>query len=59
MDNANVTIEIEKNKFLKCSIDNAIEIAVNEYFRGNIIKINNKNFDIMQYGNYKEKLLAE
>lgn len=52
-----VELEIEKNKFLIIEEDKAIEIAVKEYFGNNkIMKINNKPFDIFNFGNYKMKL---
>lgn len=50
-------VEIEKNKFLEMDTEKAIEYAVTEYFCNNrIVKLNNKDFDIMNYGNYKAKL---
>lgn len=51
-------VEIEKNKFLEMDTEKAIEYAVTEYFCNNrIVKLNNKDFDIMKYGgNYKMKL---
>lgn len=53
-----VQIEIEKNKFLNTNFDNAIEIAVNEYFKnGKCLRINGKEFDIMEFGNWKSKLV--
>lgn len=52
-----VEVEIEKNKFLEMEENKAIEFAVQEYFGNNrIVKINNQNFDIMNFGNYKMKL---
>ena len=52
-----VKVEIEKNKFLAMEEDKAIEFAVQEYFGNNrIVKINNKPFDIFNFGNYKMKL---
>ena len=52
-----VEVEIEKNKFLAMEEDKAIEFAVQEYFGNNrIVKINNKPFDIFNFGNYKMKL---
>lgn len=53
-----VQIEIEKNKFLNTNLDNAIEIAVNEYFKnGKSLRINGKEFDIMEFGNWESKLV--
>lgn len=50
-------VEVEKNKFLEMETEKAIEYAVTEYFCNNrIVKLNNKDFDIMNYGNYKAKL---
>ena len=50
-------VEVEKNKFLEMDTEKAIEYAVTEYFCNNrIVKLNNKDFDIMNYGNYKAKL---
>lgn len=47
-----VEIEIEKNKFLIVEEEKAIELAVQEYFTtGKQLKINNKKFDIFNYGN--------
>ena len=52
-----VEVEIEKNKFLTMEENKAIEFAVQEYFGNNrIVKINNKPFDIFNFGNYKMKL---
>ena len=52
-----VEVEIEKNKFLAMEENKAIEFAVQEYFGNNrIVKINNKPFDIFNFGNYKIKL---
>lgn len=52
-----VEVEIEKNKFLAMEESQAIEFAVQEYFGNNkIVKINNKPFDIFNFGNYKMKL---
>ena len=52
-----VEVEIEKNKFLAMEKNKAIEFAVQEYFGNNrIVKINNKPFDIFNFGNYKMKL---
>ena len=52
-----VGVEIEKNKFLAMEKNKAIEFAVQEYFKNNrIVKINNKPFDIFNFGNYKMKL---
>ena len=52
-----VEVEIEKNKFLAMAENKAIEFAVQEYFGNNrIVKINNKPFDIFNFGNYKMKL---
>ena len=52
-----VEVEIEKNKFLAMEENKAIEFAVQEYFGNNrIVKINNKPFDISNFGNYKMKL---
>lgn len=52
-----VEVEIEKNKFLAMEKSKAIEFAVQEYFGNNrIVKINNKPFDIFNFGNYKMKL---
>lgn len=57
INNNKVMVEIEKNKFLEMDTDKAIEFAVTEYFCNNrIVKINNQNFDIMNFGNYKMKL---
>lgn len=57
MNDNKVMVEIEKNKFLEMDTDKAIEYAVNEYFTNNrIVKLNNKDFDIMNYGNYNYKL---
>lgn len=57
INNNKVMVEIEKNKFLEMDTDKAIEFAVQEYFGNNrIVKINNQNFDIMNFGNYKMKL---
>ena len=56
---SSVNVEIEKNKFVNMDYSQAIEIAVNEYFKGNIVKLNGKDFDVMSYGNYKDKLLME
>ena len=54
-----VILETEKEKFLNIDYSKAIEISVNEFFNGRNTKINGKNFDIMNYGNYKEKLVME
>ena len=52
-----VEVEIEKNKFLAMEENKAIEFAVQEYFGNNrVVKINNKPFDIFNFGNYKMKL---
>ena len=52
-----IEVEIEKNKFLAMEKNKAIEFAVQEYFGNNrIVKINNKPFDIFNFGNYKMKL---
>ena len=52
-----VEVEVEKNKFLAMEENKAIEFAVQEYFSNNkIVKINNKPFDIFNFGNYKMKL---
>ena len=52
-----VKVEIEKNKFLAMEENKAIEFAVQEYFGNNrIVKVNNKPFDIFNFGNYKMKL---
>ena len=52
-----VEVEVEKNKFLAMEENKAIEFAVQEYFGNNkIVKINNKPFDIFNFGNYKMKL---
>ena len=52
-----VEVEVEKNKFLAMVENKAIEFAVQEYFGNNkIVKINNKPFDIFNFGNYKMKL---
>ena len=52
-----VEVEIEKNKFLAMEESKAIEFAVQECFGNNrIVKINNKPFDIFNFGNYKMKL---
>lgn len=52
-----VKVEIEKNRFLAMEESKAIEFAVQEYFGNNrIVKINNKPFDIFNFGNYKMKL---
>ena len=52
-----VEVEIEKNKFLAMEESKSIEFAVQEYFGNNrIVKINNKPFDIFNFGNYKMKL---
>lgn len=57
INNNKVMVEIEKNKFLAMEENKAIEFAVQEYFGNNrIVKINNQNFDIMNFGNYKMKL---
>lgn len=58
-DNNMVEIEIEKNKFLIIEEDKAIELAIQEYYKGNQVKINNRKFDIFNFGNYKEKLVME
>lgn len=51
-----IMVEVEKNKFLEMDTEKAIEFAVTEYFCNNrIIKLNNKDFDIMNYGNYRIK----
>lgn len=52
-----VNVEIEKNKFVNMKYSKAIELATSEYFKGNAVNINGKQFDIMNYGNYKQKLL--
>ena len=50
-----VEVEIEKNKFLAMEENKAIEFAVQEYFGNNrIVKINNKPFDIFNFGNSKK-----
>ncbi len=54
-----VEIEIEKNKFLVIEEDKAIELAIQEYYKGNQVKINNRKFDVFNFGNYKEKLVME
>lgn len=57
LENNKTMVEIEKNKFLEMDTEKAIEYAVTEYFCNNrIVKLNNKDFDIMNYGNYKAKL---
>lgn len=57
LENNKTMVEIEKNKFLEMDTEKAIEYAVTEYFCNNrIVKLNNKDFDIMKYGNYKMKL---
>lgn len=59
MENNLVEVEIEKNKFLIIEEDKAIELAIQEYYKGNQAKINNRKFDIFNFGNYKEKLVME
>ena len=51
----NVILEIEKDKFINTDINNAIEIATTEYFKGNTTKINGKIFDVFNFGNYEPK----
>ena len=53
-----VKLEIE-NKIINIEEEKAVEIAIKEYFENNKqVKINNKLFDIFNFGNfnYKEKL---
>lgn len=54
-----VEIEIEKNKFLIIEEDKAIELAIQEYYKGNQVNINNKKFDIFNFGSYEDKLIME
>ena len=55
-----VEVEIEKNKFLAMEESKAIEFAVQEYFGNNrIVKINNKPFDIFNFGNFDFRKKAE
>lgn len=50
-------VEIEKNIFLEMDTEKTIEYVVTEYFCNNrIVKLNNKDFDMMNYGNSKMKL---
>lgn len=52
-----VELEIEENKIIVIKENKAVEVAVQEYFCNNkIVKINNKPFDIFNFGNYKTKL---
>ena len=50
LNSKNVMVELEKNLFMEMEKDKAIEFACNEYFNGNIVKLNGKEFDVMQYG---------
>ena len=59
MENNLVEVEIEKNKFLVIEEEKAIELAIQEYYKGNQVKINNKKFDIFNFGSYKDKLIME
>ena len=59
MENNLVEVEIEKNKFLIIEEDKAIELALQEYYKGNQVNINNKKFDIFNFGSYKDKLIME
>lgn len=60
LDNNKIMVEIEKDKFLEMDNEKAIEYAVREYFENNkIVKLNNKNFDIFDFGNWQEKLSLE
>lgn len=53
-------VEIENNKFLEMDNDQAIEYAVRQYFENNkIVKLNNKNFDIFDFGNWRQKLIID
>lgn len=53
-------VEIENNKFLEMDSDQAIEFAVRQYFENNrIIRLNNKKFDIFDFGNWQEKLVID
>lgn len=54
-----VEVEIEKNKFLIIEEDKAIELAIQEYYKGNQVNINNKKFDIFNFGSYEDKLIME
>lgn len=55
-----IMVEIENNKFLEMENEKAIEYAVREYFENNrIVKLNNKDFDIFNFGNWKIKLNME
>ena len=47
-----VEVEIEKNKFLIIEEDRAIELAIQEYYKGNQVKINNRKFDIFNFNLY-------
>jgi tRNA(Phe) wybutosine-synthesizing methylase Tyw3 len=60
IENGKVMVEIEENTYLEMPTEQALEMAVKQYFEnGKCIKLNNKKFDIFNYGNYKEKLYAE
>lgn len=59
MENNLVEVEIEKNKFLVMEEDKAIELAIQEYYKGNQVNINNKKFDIFNFGSYEDKLIME
>ena len=60
LNNNKIMVEIENNKFLEMENEKAIEYAVREYFENNrIVKLNNKDFDIFNFGNWKYKLNME
>jgi hypothetical protein len=50
-----VNVEVEKGKFLELNEEQAIELATKMYFENKQVKINNKIFDVMNYGNYRVK----
>lgn len=52
MSNNMVEVEIEKNNFLLMESDKAIELAIIEYYKGHQININNKKFDVFDFGNF-------
>lgn len=53
-----VEVEIAKNEFLIMESEKAIELAITEYYKGNQVNINNKKFDIFNFGDfdYRSKL---
>lgn len=52
-----VGVQLNKKTMIILEEEKAVEFCTQEYFKGNTnLKINGKEFDIFNFGNYKEKL---